>query len=310
MKLEKAYCIELNKIVTPYEARYAFFDEGNVHKKFHFRCLCGTTVFAINIDKPILYMRQCPHFRTGSHLKHNLEKCDWGKAEIVSRSEKKGRGSQKNFKDSPAPKELILNPPQMRITFSRAVDIQGLTDEEILEKIDAAKKSEPSKVASFKTRFLEDVVDSFLLTTDAEKKALPLKINAKTKTYYDFFKEIMSFKDEEGLIYYGDIKPLKIYGQGSRKSYKIVFLDKILHEGKKYQCSIYIRKETVDNYRLKNLFVQNIEELEKEQESAVCYFVGTYPQIQKVHRPEGDFLTYQVELSNLDHLVIKFKKKG
>lgn len=152
------------------------------------------------------------------------------------------------------------------------------------------------------------MVDSYEDMNGQERKEAYITLNTQRKTYNSIFKKIKYFKDGENFIFYGEIEPIKVYGD----NYSITFKDRIWIDNKQYPVNMYITDDLIINYRLSRLFRESIHKLVKQgsnSKNARCYFVGSYPKVKEIQRKEGKTYTvYEVVISNLDHLVIKFEE--
>ena len=117
--------------------------------------------------------------------------------------------------------------------------------------------------------------------------------------FRNFFKRIRYFSDEEGLIYWGNIKGIKKYGQ----NYSIKFKNTAKYNNKELFISIYIENETIEKYRKRRLFREQINALVESTEEILCFFVGAYPRLVDVPKKDGTtFLAFNVDVQNLDHI--------
>lgn len=319
MLIEKAYCVELDKIVTAYEAREAFFSDKNDCDKFHFYCAnacCGIEIYGVNLYTHAK-IRQCPHFRKKPKIEHEMG-CDWHSHDTLVRvNNEKNKSYTYGIKESPFPSELIFRGPEK--TYKTTPVSLG-NDNDLNERIKLAhtRDENNSKQSPNKTIFLEHIVDCYEAASnnplDKRLDTCMLTINGKTKNYKSFFKKIRDCREEEGLIYYGELNVIKSkeYGKGS---YRIVFKDKVNYNGENISASIYINKIMIEQYLRKKLFLKNIKELMAltEHDQAQCYFVGAHPELKNLtdkKNPSKTFCVYDIALKSLDHLVIKFSDAG
>jgi len=312
--MEKAYCLEMDKIVSPYEARdYYFSDEHETKEKLTFYCPdpeCLLKITSANIYKQSMIQR-APHFKIRPKTEHE-QNCTFYevRADQITKEEESGTRQRKGaIKSNVFPTELSLEPPTKTPPKTK---IASKEDEDLdIEKIRPRVKrvaTEYAKTYSTKTRSFENVVDCFEQAVSEEDRTSLLTINDKTKYYKNFFKPIKYFSDEEGLIYYGEIEPIKPYG----KNYSITFKDKVFHDGNYIKVAMYITHELIQQYRKKKFFIETIEQLAELELPASCYFVGAYPKLKTVNtsKTKQQFDVFNVDIANLDHLVIKFTEKG
>ena len=76
MRFVKSYCTELNKSISPYEAREVYFDQEShlYQKKLSFHCEDETRrvdLVAVNIYKTIR-AKKASHYRTRPKVEHSL----------------------------------------------------------------------------------------------------------------------------------------------------------------------------------------------------------------------------------------------
>ena len=313
MEIDKAYCIELNDEVTPYQAKYAFFDDNNTYEKFHFKCVtCDAEIYGANIYIEAL-RKQRPNFRTMPRHIHEIN-CPYKTSEEGSSDNHEGHhGSPKRFKGSPFPTELMLH-----VKWDGEGAKNGLNKDLDAEESDKNKKEKRSLTDKYsegptRTGIFEFVVDCFERATEEQKNTYSLTIGNKTKSYAAYFMSVKDFQDEKGLIYYGFInkKRFKKLNDG----YRIVFEDMVSHNGKKLSISLYVSKKSIEFHRKKRYFELNMDKILSlsPNEEAMCYFVGYYPCLKGVplkNNPSEKFLIYDAEIKNPNHLVIKFSDTG
>ncbi len=308
MTFDKAYCKELDANITAYKARRSYFSQDNEKLKYHFCCPdenCNVELTAVNIYT-VGKFKHRPHFRTKRNAEHTKD-CEIIQ-EIENNKSSKGDGTHSGHanKSSSFPEEFVLK-REKRETDQKAP--KEFDDDYDIEPRES-KRSENTKNNNdskpHKTSYLENVVDSYEEMSDTMKKSNFIVLNGIKRSYKNAFKLIKYCEDGEDFIFYGDIKPVVKYG----KNYSISFKDKIWFNGKYYYASMYLTEDLINSYRLNRLFKASINEfanLKDNFKSAKCYFVGAYPEIETVPKKDGTtFDILKIEISNLDHLVIKF----
>ena len=129
-----------------------------------------------------------------------------------------------------------------------------------------------------------------------------LKINDITHKYKNWFKKIAYFEDGRDYIFWDLIRKIKKYGD----NYSIELDSKSAKN--KFPFRIYLKKGVIENYRLKKDIIGRLEYLidlidnkkDFTNETAICYFVKTYPEL--ITEP---FNHYDIPINNLYHFVIK-----
>ena len=310
MTFDKAYCNELNANITAYKARREFFAQKDNTLRFKFLCPdedCNIELVGVNIYT-IGKTKQKAHFRTKPKCSHS-ENCS-----IINEEENKKIASKNSnhsethngVKSSIYPDEFILERTRSE---NKNKTLQDSDDDEL--DVESRQNKESTTLTSneakpHKTSYLENIVDSYEDMKEQKNKEEYITLNKQRRTYYSTFKKIQYFEDGYNFIFYGDIEPIKVYGN----NYSIKFKKKVWIDKKSYQISIYITNEIIGNYRLSRLFKESIEALvtlEDKFKKARCYFVGSYPKIKEVSLKGGkSYYVYDVLIENLDHLVIKF----
>lgn len=303
MKFERAYCIELKQIITPYIARELYFDENSefFKTKLNFQCEdkdCRKELISVGVymDKKT---KRALHFRSKDAMEH-ICNCN----DLSKNKSGKTIGEDDPFKITKFPTEFILNPPKSKNIVGSISEI----DEEEGNESDKTTNSKglgiKTKSSKYKISSFEHLVDCF---TSGDKKILEkqdLTINGKTKKFVKFFKPVKYYMDEEGLIYYGKIENIKKYG----KNYAIYFKDRVWVDGDKKHISIYITDELIDTFSRKRLFRQQLDDLIKniDNENLNCYFVGVYPNLKSYDKNGTKKTSIAVELKDLRHLVLNY----
>ncbi len=311
MTFDKAYCEELVGNVTAYKARREFFAQNDLNFKFNFFCPdenCNVELTGVNIYA-IGKVKHKPHFRTKKNCSHS-DDCS-----IVAELDKEAKSIDKGTttatphgqKSNKYPDEFILKRPKKE---NQNKSEQSDDDDFDIEPREKRKSTTTTTTDAkpHKTSYLENVVDGYEDMNEQERKEAYITLNAQRKTYHSTFKKIKYFQDGENFIFYGEIEPIKVYGD----NYSITFKDRVWIDNKPYPVNMYITDELISNYRLSRLFRESIDTLTKQgsnSKDARCYFVVSYPKVKEIQRKEGKIFTvYEVVISNLDHLVIKFEE--
>ena len=306
MTFETAYCQDLCANVSAYKARREFFAQGDDNLRFTFCCpdeKCGVEFTAVNIYT-VAKTKHRPHFRTWPNKKHSQE-CDIVKKDTNVIDADSGIGRGHGIKSSAYPSKLLLVRPPKEATSnaSKYSEFDDEFDVEVRQK--NYGHSNNKKGAPHTTSYLENIVDSYEKMTNTELTNCCIELNGENRTYAKTFKKIAYFEDGKNFIFYGDIEPIKEYG----KNYAITFKDKAWFNKKAYRVTIYITEELISKYRLRRLFrfsIGTLAKLGKEFKSATCYFAGAYPELKTVNHRSGSFDVLSVDVTNLDHFVVKF----
>jgi hypothetical protein len=307
---KEVYCTELDGNISASGIRRIFFSQDDESIRYHFHCSdqnCNVQMDGVNIYSLGIAKRR-PYFRTHPKQQHSLE-CLMIK-ELGHHSV--GSAHQGEALDDDFPSEFILQ--RLRNVDADSDLLVGAhngngVDEDFYPRSGyrGSSKAKGNKKPN-QTSYLENVVDSFEGMDLEQRKTSFITLNGSNRSYKNTFKDIRYFEDGENFIFYGEIIPIKPYG----KNFSIKFKNKACFNGSLYSVSIYILDKTISNYRMCRLFRESIQELASRGESligAVCYFVGAYPRLQTVFK--DDLTTFQVlrvDVTNLDHLVIKFSE--
>jgi len=306
--LDRAYCRETDSELTIYQVRDLHFDENETFDslKAYFKCPdkdCDAPFVGVNCAK--VKFKNTPHFRLLIDHKHS-EACDYGGESSKKISEKsKGKGTERSYKVSNYPEVLLLERQPVPRNTGKPKKRRKTSNSSTTSD---ASPSNSGNSSPYTTSCLESVVETWVSNSEEDLRHSLLTIGDKTKYYRNFFKKIEYFTDEEGLIYWGNVKlPIKPYGKG----YSIIFKKRPKFEGENRQISIYIRNEQIERYRKRKLFRQYIESLiDHPGRDVTCYFVGAYPKLKDkdVESSRGSFRPLEIHLKNLDHLVLRFNE--
>lgn len=308
-KFDKAFCKELGKPITPYLARELYFSEDSEYyqKKLSFICndnKCEAELYGVNIYKSKRY-KKVPHFRTKPSSTH-IDECIYDNDKYNPIDTKSKKNKTERYKISNFPSEFLLSRPNSNSTGASIIEIE----EEIDNKTAVSKKqykgvADTSKKTIIKTSCLDNIVDCYENSDEKDLKSELLTIGKKTKYYYNFFKRLLYYQDEEGLIYWGEVKEIKEYGS----NYKIIFKDRPYVNGEALQTSIYLENEEIEKYRKNRQFREIVEDLLSLNGTVICYFVGAYPKVIEVDYEDNSFQTLDISINNLDHITFTFEEE-
>lgn len=306
MKFGRAYCEQLEKNLSPYQARELYTDEDGDHYDEVLTFLCEDKNCRSALTPVGIYMtrksKRALHFRTKDEHKNG---CNFLELVDTDGKPRKPSLNEDDYKVSAFPSEFNLTPPKRKSNGGGAIvdsdDDVGSTGGGAAGSSGGARRKTSSK-----TRYLDLVVDCFLSGDDESKKGL-FTIGAKTKPFQRFFKKVEYFEDEAGLIYYGTIDRLEFYpgiGIGIRFNKRVEVADSY------HRIWVNVPLAKIDQSRRKKAFMAEITELKKafdQKEEVLAFFVGAYPIKTTITLKEGDtFDIYQAELSSIDHLSLTF----
>lgn len=306
MNLGRAYCSELGETLSPYHAREIYTDEDDHYFKKQLTFLCENEKCRKILTPVGIYMdrksKRALHFRA-----KNGHEIGCGFLQPLNNGGKVRRPTENedDYKPTYFPTELDLDPPKRKgrskVPPPTPTDIESAE----IEGSSIVNGDEKRKTKT-KTRYLDLVVDCFLSGDDESKKGF-FTIAGKTKRFYQFFKKIQYFGDEQGLIYYGTIDKLNMY----KKDYGIGirFASPHVIDKKRTRIWLNIPQACIDESRRKTAFLNEIAELKKavdEGESVDAFFVGTYPVKVLIERDNDSFESYSADLKSVDHLSLVF----
>jgi len=308
MKFGRAYCSQLNKNLSPYQARELYTDEDGEYFGRELTFLCEDQHCRNRLTPVGIYMvrksKRALHFRTKDEHKIG---CSFFQNGTIGGKIRKPPYHEDDFKPSDFPTELDLNPAKRKGNGGGLpidIDDSNSTTGGTIGSNDGGGKRQTKT----RTRYLDLVVDCFL-SGDEEGKKGQFTIDGKTKAFHRFFKKVQYFNDETGLIYYGSVKQLKLYKD---KGIGLCFVDPVWIDKKKYSIWLYVPQERIDESRRKKAFLAEMVELEKAVnagEEVKAFFVGTYPVRESVKKKDDTtFDVYRAELSSINHLSLTFAK--
>ncbi|RXK02672.1 hypothetical protein CRV02_04345 [Arcobacter sp. CECT 8989] len=310
MTFDKAYCRELEINLTAYRARRKYFEKDD-NKHFTFECPdknCKVEFTGVNIYT-VGKFKHRPHFRTKKNCSHTKDcKLVIENVSSIDNGDNEGKKAH-GTKLTKHPDEFIMERPKQETNSRGAKEYDEDDTFDTLERAPRLKReyADEKNAKPHKTSYLENVVDSFEKMDEQEIYDTYITLERERRNYMHTFKNIKYAEDGTNFIFFGEIKPIKKYGN----NYAILFKDSIWFNGGYKIVSIYITKDLIDNYRLRRLFKETIEELSNlgnNYTSAKCYFVGAYPVEETIKGKNGSFTVLNVYIENLDHLVIKFNE--
>lgn len=309
MKFDSAYCLETDSVLTIYQVRDLHFDEDEDFDSKHNNYFCpdedcNVQLYGVN-DAAVEY-KSTPHFRTKPKILHSV-KCDYDGKNSQTKGAVSEQKRENSHKISDIPERFIFETQKHPMGPNAGLNNKIRTRKQKENNYEFDRES----VSPHETSVLEHIVHVWKTNDDNMLKKSFIYLGNKHKSYYKAFKKIGFFTDEEGLIYYGRIKKITQYGE----NYAIEFDGKARAEvgGDEWlKVSIYIKEEQIDSYRKRKLFKKHIQSLINisENDDIECFFVGAYPERKTVKIKDGSFDVFNVEVTNLDHLVLLMNKGG
>jgi hypothetical protein len=310
MKFDKAYCVETQSAITPYLARELYFDENSPYyeRKLSFKCeyeKCRIELVGVNI-----YSERRPkkalHFRTKPHLEHDPN-CEFYNQKHGSETNRTSKSKDEEaFKISKYPSVFLLERPKTSNNDKTTIEIEiDGENKTVINKGGTNGNNPLNKKTELQTSCLDNIVDCFLPGNKKQLSNSKLTIGNKTKYYKNFFKPILFYTDEEGLIYWGKVKDIKPYG----KNYRTLFKDRPKIGENNFTVSIYIEEKVIQQYRKKKMFRNQLDGLRTRESSdnVLCFFVGSYPKLTEIRKDDGTvFSVLDVKIENLDHIAFTF----
>ncbi len=310
MKIIRAYCLEMNRVVDIYQARDHYFDiysSIDLDKRRRFQFLCSdencrtknkTLVSGVNYDKLIEetdnYVR--PHFRD---LGKHMDDCEWVEFEQVT-----------DEIEAEAEQDSSSRPRQTRhVKRTDVVDIfapgrdddetgsEGLVGTDEYERVrrmpDARSRREALKTllrrSPSQSSILENVVSSYHLLTTKQRESTMLTVKGiGERSYGEWFKHVKGCTlHDDTFIYYGGAW-VKAYADGS---FALNFFDEVTIDETPHKLSMYLKADRIKRFKSQAYLQTMLEELSRSHEPiseksgereeagkawdyATCYFFG------------------------------------
>lgn len=321
--IEEAYCWEMQKIVTQYQARVAFFSSNNPHLKFHFYCkTCGIPLIGVNVTSRRVLdfsINVTPHFKKHSGDSHRFTNC------TSSASPSKGT-TKSPIKSTSTPNEFyythfLLNPLDTGI--AKHLPSTAVPTSISKTVLDSAPIFMPTYTIE-QTSIFMDIVDCYKeLQVRGKTNQVNLRIDDSIlldRTYAQTFKPFKSMLDffeknnhnvVKYRIHYGKVlNNSKINEQnGALWSFYIRNEEQIKWKGQNLTFEIQLPISVLNaNVAIKNL-IENA--LKDGKQIDQCFIVNTEPETPRLVSNKKDTSKEHYEsrivINNLDYIVFTFK---
>lgn len=324
--IERAYCWEMQKIVTTYQARVAYFSKSNEYDEFHFYCeICGIPLGDVNVtSRRVLDFKtnRIPHFRLIEDKKIKKDhrtSCKYSKISSLSTTPAKSK------KTTPPSNEFyythfLLNPLDTGIAIVTDPAPTSLS-ETFLATADVFV---PTYLME-QTSVLMDIVDCYQeLKKLGKADKVNLKIDDSTlidRTYAQTFKSfnyLLDYFDKRNeniikyRIYYGKVlNDSRINEQdGTYWSFYIRKVGKLVWNGKPLAIEVHLPLTLLDsNVQMKKLIEKELNEGHRIDQ---CFIVNTMPldpiQVPNKENPEDYHYEIKIVVENLDYIVFTFSE--
>ncbi len=313
MRIERAYCVELKKIVDIFQAQNAFFDQAPPRKRLSFLCsdlVCrkiGVKATGVVYDRLVEDDEKyvAPYFRENPHTPH-LPDCEWVELEEAIQT------LQDEMDTNPESEEAIRVRNLKATDWVDVYDPKFGGDEDISDvadtrsRVKSGSKSErirtikqALRTSLTKTSFLQKVVSAYEQMDIATRKATALKIITVGELLFS-----QAFKRVQWAT--PQMMPRIFFGGATVKRYSnnfaITFFDKVSWEGHEKRVSVYLTGGQLATYRHRVYLIALLESAAEKNRYATCYFFGSLNPSAK-----PDWLS--VQIAHLDNLVVIVRSK-
>ena len=326
MHIERAYCVEADRIVDIYQARALFFAQDEPRRRFQFLCsdaVCrianATRVTGVNYDKLVEDERDRvivkPHFRMNLETPHSTE-CEWLARERAiealdsSDAELELRGRAHGFRHLKSTDLIdVFFPgcatasaaPTGGVETSGAASLSEKASEFRYDAVSPRRQSPNPTRADF----LDAVVSVYELLEADERREAILRIGRGPELPYSraFCRVEHYFSTRGARIFHGGVR-VRLHGP----NFAVRFFDRVAvpredWAGSAIDASLYLKRETVLQHWNGKFLIAQLSEAAKPRHYAHCYFFG---QIQP-HPTARARLVVVVE--SLDYLAFTVRKK-
>lgn len=316
MKIEKVYCLQMNKIAGVYEVREHFFqNQSGGDLTFYCsseECLKALIpVIGVNYrylpEKHIVQNEA--HFRTNHKYPHRPN-CVWLEIERVREALQETDIDNTGHRR----KTKVTNPYELFIPkSSQNGDGDEIFGSSALKTISltAGAGERRSTIEKYlrhgqsQTTLLENLVICYLNLDKRKQSEKKLSIDRTEKrSFSEVFTHVKNYyhKTAAKHIFYGGVK-IKQYG----KNFSLTLFDKIIvgdedKDGAEEKVvSLYIKEEDLKGYKQRAFLTKVLEKLSKENDWATIYFYG------KIRNSLTNPIFHEIVLEHYDNLFLKLK---
>jgi hypothetical protein len=332
--IEKAYCLEMDKIVTSSQARVSFLSsENNLYKKYSFYCInCGLRLSGANVHRreELTRNNKTSHFKKYSKdtkVEHINSKClKYNTSSSSSTGSSGGTVSSgelivyRKFKLSQIDYEVISIPKHSKTDFLPLSVMSGAKESSIECNIHTTSILK-DLINCFNELELKKELDNHVLNIEGDK----LENN---NTYKTVFREFIEFNQRDKSrkklnelnenffkyrVLYGKVFNKKIKKDTNGWSFlidfegKYFFREPISQATKPMNVRVFISEDTLSKYpRLKDQYLED----EKNKVLDKCFIVNCKPEVRNILNNNGVDTHEELvfEVMNLHHLHITFKE--
>jgi len=289
----RVYCVELNRLVDPQEARIEYFRRGD-NKHFTFQCehlKCRIPMGYENIyTNGVLHKKPCfkkAKSTSGQIIEHTTS-CGYVQAdeqilETDPELTKEANKSPNNAKEDHIITEFKM--PKYGAKDSHNEPIRHPVDTNDYGKDYHSTKNKLQinrNIGTHATTMLSELVSDYRALDESGRKKIVNMDGYKLKWWQafkrvDYYHEYENEAYKNSIVYWGIVDSVKAYGDDN---FLITFVNKPIHDGKAYPVTLYIEKKKIEGYYARNLFKAEMNDLCSMHErnlKAVCYFIGTSP---------------------------------
>ena len=306
MRIDVAYCIELEKVVDIHLACQEFAAQ-NKTKKFHFLCsdpICrkskedGVRVIGVNHNKSPEEKKifNSPHYREWDD---HIADCDWMELDAALSDTELSIDTQ----ESTGKRRKLLRKIKRLITrFVIPEEVENGTQDEIINELDHIRNdknrsSRRKKLLAYArgtgstATSLEALVSCYeeLKYVDALDEGFTIK--GGTTTFRKAFRQITHGAKKDFVVYYGGARLSNRYGEG----FALNFMDKFQNQ----PISFYVPPDHLKNYRPSVRLKRIVDELEKNKDRKPylkVYWIGGFEKTEK---------GYSATITTLAHVVMR-----
>ncbi|MDX1252290.1 MAG: hypothetical protein IDH49_08615 [Gammaproteobacteria bacterium] len=317
MRIERAYCIELKKVVDIIQAQEAFFTQMPPRSRLNFLCSdpdcwqVKVKVTGVAYDRLVEDTEKyvAPHFRENPRTPH-LPNCEWVELEEAIQALQKEIDAEPESEESIRIRNLkatdwvdVFDPK-----FDADEDVNTVRDSIAVTNVRVKTASKGERIRMIKqalrksltkSSFLQKVVSAYEQMDVVMRKTSVLEIVGVGKLRFSQAFKRVSWAAPQIMprIFFGNATVRK-YGN----NFAITFFDKATWDGHEKRVSIYLTGERLSTYRHRVHLIELLESAEEKAHYAACYFFGNLIRAEK-----PGWLNAQID--HLDSLVVIVRSK-